>query len=190
MSQFDNFEQVLRQNGPAIYSLAVRLSGNLTDGEDLAQETFLKAYEKWDQFRAESSVKTWLFRICVNLWKNRVRYERRRHFWRHLPFGFSGRDGDQPELDVAAAELDAGTNLEKADDQSRLQEALSHLTPEERGILVLRDVQGQSYEEIAAQLDIPLGTVRSRLARTRDKLRELFAPEPDAPNRAKKALKR
>ena len=59
----------MRANGPKIYTLAVRLTGNVSDGQDLAQETFVKAYEHWDHFRGEADAGTWLYRICVNGWK-------------------------------------------------------------------------------------------------------------------------
>jgi RNA polymerase sigma-70 factor (ECF subfamily) len=178
MNELDDFERLLRENGPFIYSLALRLCRNVSDGEDLAQDTFIKAYEKRDQFRADASVKTWLFRICVNVWKNRVRYERRRFFWRHLSLGFRGRDGEEPEFDVAASDQETDVVLERADTQKLLQNALEKLEAHERAILVLCDVQGQSYEEIAGLLEIPMGTVRSRLARARDRLRQLFTDEP------------
>src|SRR5258708_32998459 len=91
MSDLNDFEPMMRANGPRIYTLAARLTGNLTDGQDLAQETFVKAYERWEGFRSESDVSTWLYRICVNCWKNWVRYERRRSFWKH--FSLDSRDG-------------------------------------------------------------------------------------------------
>jgi len=97
------FEQVMRENGPLIYTLAVRLTGNSADGQDLAQETFVKAYENFSQFRGESEAGTWLYRICVNLWKNRVRYEKRRFFWRHFSLG--SRDGDSPPAPAHVAQF-------------------------------------------------------------------------------------
>lgn len=167
----------MRANGPRIFTLAVRLTGNRTDGQDLAQETFVKAYEHWGRFRGDSEAGTWLYSICVNVWKNRVRYEKRRSFWRHFSLSRSPEENDSPALDIAAADPPAGAALEEADQRALLQRALSELEPQERAIVVLRDIEDKSYEEIAAVLAVPLGTVKSRLARSRERLRQRLGPQ-------------
>lgn len=169
------FERIMRENGPRIYTLAVRLTGNPADGQDLAQETFVKAYENLSRFRGESSAATWLYRICVNLWKDRVRYEKRRFFWRH--FSLEARDGDEPSpAELAAPDPPAGAALEGTDRQTLVQNALAQLGQEERAILVMRDMDDISYEEIGDILGVPLGTVKSRLARSRERLRQILEP--------------
>ncbi|OGR93590.1 MAG: hypothetical protein A2992_05300 [Elusimicrobia bacterium RIFCSPLOWO2_01_FULL_59_12] len=166
------FESLMRQTGPMIYTLAIRLTGNPADGQDLAQETFIKAYKGFGTFRGESAAGTWLYRICVNEWKNRVRYEKRRLFWRHV--SFQSKEKDSPPRDLAAADPPLDINLEGSDRQALVQKALGRLEPQERAILVMRDMEDKPYEEISALLDIPLGTVKSRLARSRERLRQLF----------------
>ena len=173
------FEAMVRENGPRIYTLAVQLSGNVVDGQDLAQETFIKAYEKWDQFRGDAQPISWLYRICLNLWKNRVRYEKRRSFWKHFSLhrGRNNSDDERPPLEIPAAEELPGTEIERAQEQQLIYRALAQMDAEDRGILTFRDVENRSYEEIAALLQIPLGTVRSRLARSREKLRQFVAQQ-------------
>ena len=170
-----DFAFLMREKGPMVYTLAFRLTGNPADGQDLAQETFVKAFENMSRFRADSSVGTWLYRICVNLWKNRVRHEKRRFFWRH--FSLEARDGDElSAVEREAPDPPSGTDLETTDRQALVQKALSQLEPEERAILVMRDMDDKAYEEISALLGVPLGTVKSRIARSRERLRQLLEP--------------
>jgi RNA polymerase sigma-70 factor (ECF subfamily) len=172
-----DFEPLFRQNGAKIHALAVRLCGNATDGEDLAQETFLTAYRRIGQFRGEAEFGSWVYRICVNLWKNRVRYEKRRSFWKHVSiFG-----GDKGEDDPAPLQIpdpkDVTEAPAEADERRRLvREAMAKLDPHERAALVLREVEDKSYEEIADLLDLPLGTVKSRIARARQSMKEQLEP--------------
>jgi RNA polymerase sigma-70 factor (ECF subfamily) len=168
-----DFEAVMREQGPRIYSLAVRLCGNQAEGQDLAQETFVKAYKSWGRFRGDAEVSTWLYRICLNQWKNRVRYEKRRSFWKHFSLSASTREEDKP-LEIAGADAPLDQRLQSVDRAELLQEALSRLEPEERAIVVLRDMEDKSYEAIAQELGLMLGTVKSRLARSRERLRTLL----------------
>jgi len=174
VSDIHDFEAVMRANGPKIYTLAIRLTGNVSDGQDLAQETFVKAYEYWGNFRGESEASTWLYRICVNQWKNRVRYERRRAFWKHFSIDAGGDDGEKPARELPAPDAPLDKPLEDHERQAAAQSALSSLKPEDRAILLMREIEDRSYEEIAELLDIPIGTVRSRLARAREKLIDQF----------------
>lgn len=170
----DDFEQMMRANGPKIYTLTARLTGNLTDGQDLAQETFIKAYEHWWDFRGESEVSTWLYRICINCWKNRVRYERRRSFWKHFSLDAGDGDRDEPKSEIPSGEAPVDQPVEKAQEMQALHQALGQMKAEDRAILVLYEMEERSYEEIGELLGVPIGTVRSRLSRSRDKLRELL----------------
>jgi RNA polymerase sigma factor (sigma-70 family) len=175
VEDLDDFEAILRAEGPRIYTLAIRLCGNTADGSDLAQETFINAWRHWKDFRKESHVGTWLYRICVNLWKNRVRYEKRRSFWKHVSLNGSSSDEDAPKRELAdgAPALDA--LLEKAEEGDRVSQAMSKLDPQDRALLTFREIEDKPYEEIAQLLDVPLGTVKSRIARARDKLTQEFS---------------
>ncbi len=164
----------MRQAGPRIYTLAVRLCGNATDGQDLAQETFIKAYEHWDDFRGTAEAATWFYRICVNCWKNRVRYERRRAFWKHFSLDAHNEDSGALIHEIPSCEPPPAQTLEKAEELRALHQALQEMKPEDRAVLVLYEMEERSYEEMAEMLDVPLGTIRSRLARSREKLRDLL----------------
>lgn len=165
----------MRANGPAIYTLAIRLSGNASDGADLAQDTFLTAWKHWGDFRGDSAAGTWFYRICLNLWKNRVRYEKRRSFWRHFSLDGAGDSEDEErvlQFPDGAPPIDAP--LERSERQQQVQEALNRLDPEDREMIVLREMEERSYEDIAALLQCPIGTVKSRLARARTRLTRAF----------------
>jgi len=168
----------MRENGPRIYTLAVRLSGNLADGQDLAQDTFVQAWRHWERFRGDSDVGTWLHRICVNRWKNRVRYEKRRSFWKHFSLNGFFHDDEESPRDVAGDDPPLDQTLDASERQAAVQRALSDLDPHDRSIVVLRDMEDRSYEEMAAILGLPLGTVKSRLARSRERLRQKLASSP------------
>ncbi len=168
------FEAMMRQAGPRIYTLAVRLCGNVDDGHDLAQETFVKAYEHWADFRGEAERTTWLYRICVNAWKNRVRFERRRSFWKHFSLDSHDADSEMSAREIPSGERSQEDSLQKVQELEALHGALKEMKPPDRAILVLYEMEERSYEEIAGLLDVPIGTVRSRLARSREKLRDLL----------------
>ena len=172
-----DFEPLLRQHGARIHALSVRLCGNSTDGEDLAQETFITAYRRIGQFRGEADFGSWGYRICVNLWKNRVRYEKRRSFWKHI-FVFGDDKGEDDRLPMYSADPKDRTDApaETAEQQRLVQDAMAGLDPHERAALALREMEDKSYEEIADLLDLPLGTVKSRIARARATLKERLTP--------------
>lgn len=167
-----NEDQFLETQAPAVYNLALRLVGNPADAEDLAQDALLRALKALPNFRGDSSPSTWVYRITVNTWKNRVRAEKRRGFWKTMSLSvFSGPDEDE-EVSFKAEEpaLDAGL---ETDEKGRLvQNALMELDADSRAIVVLREIKGLSYQEIAQALEIPEGTVKSRLSRARDDLKE------------------
>jgi RNA polymerase sigma-70 factor (ECF subfamily) len=164
----------MRREGGKIYNLALRLAGNPADGQDLAQETFIKAFEHFSSFRGESEINTWAYRICMNLWKNRLRSRARRFFWKHISLSGTPDGGDDRPLELPDPTLATDKPLEAAERRQVLGAALDRLDPDDRGILILRDMEDRSYEEIAGLLKMPLGTVKSRLARARDKLKVLL----------------
>ena len=155
-----------------VYNLALRLSGNAADAQDIAQDAFIRALRGLANFREGSAPGTWLYRITVNVWKNRVRSEKRRAFWKtfSLDRGADGENGPPPPQ-VAAPEPPAGAALEEQAEKEMLERALASLEPEDRAILVLREIEGRSYEEIAGITETRLGTVKSRISRAREALR-------------------
>ena len=165
--------EFLERHAVLVYNLALRLVGNPSDAEDLAQDSLIRALRGLPGFRGDSSLSTWVHRITVNTWKNRVRSEKRRGLWKMVPFDFFSSDGDSErgrEFKSDDPALDAG--LETGEKNELVQKALLELDPESRAVVVLREIQGQSYQEIAATLDIPEGTVKSRLSRARQTLKQ------------------
>lgn len=155
-----------------VYNLALRLSGNAADAQDIAQDAFIRALRGLANFREGSAPGTWLYRITVNVWKNRVRSEKRRAFWKTFSLDRVGDgENDPPPLQVAAPEKPAGAALEERAEKEMLEKALAALEPEDRAILVLREIEGRSYEEIAGITEMQLGTVKSRISRAREELR-------------------
>lgn len=171
MSNKIDEREFLDQTAQLVYNMALRLTGNASDAEDLAQDSLLRALKALPGFRGESGLKTWAYRITVNTWKNRVRSEKRRGFWKTVSLGlFAGEEGDEdPPFAADDPPLDQG--LEKAEQEAQVQSALMELDADSRSIIVLREVQGQSYQELAEALGVPEGTVKSRLSRAREALK-------------------
>lgn len=169
-------EEFLRDAARPVYNLALRLTGNPSDAEDLAQDALLRCLKALPAFRGDSSATSWAYRVTMNTWKNRVRSEKRRGFWKTLPlaalFG-AGEDGQEEsataEPPAPDAPLDAG--LATAEVGDAVQAALMTLDEESRAVVVLREIKGMSYEEISGTLSLPEGTVKSRLFRARAALK-------------------
>jgi RNA polymerase sigma-70 factor (ECF subfamily) len=168
-------QEFLERNAALVFNLALRLTGNRTDAEDLAQDALLRAVRALPGFRGESLASTWVYRITVNCWKNRVRAEKRRKFWRTVTLGLvSGDDGEDEVRDVKADDPPLDADLVKAEKAAAVQKALLTLDDDDRAIVILREIEDKSYEEIGAVLGLPQGTVKSRLFRARAKLKTLL----------------
>ncbi len=164
--------EFLEKHAPLVYNLALRLVGNAHDAEDLAQDALLRALKALPNFRGESALSTWVYRITVNTWKNRVRSEKRRGLWKMVPLSLFKGDDEDEEPNFKDGEPPLDTGLEKDEKGAMVQKALLELDEESRAVVVLREIEGQSYQEIASALGIPEGTVKSRLSRARDTLKE------------------
>jgi RNA polymerase sigma-70 factor (ECF subfamily) len=171
------FEKLVRIYQNKVYGLCFKLSGNHEDAQDLAQETFVKAYGSLKGFRNEADFGTWLHRIAVNTWLNLCR-KNSSHHTLSLDEPYQWNDSGELQREVAAAEdCDPLLSLEAKEFQALVRTALSSLTEEHRTVIVLRDIEGYSYEEVSRMLGCSLGTVKSRINRAREvmrrKLREL-----------------
>jgi len=172
----DAWEQIVTEHSTRVYRLAYRLTGNQHDAEDLTQETFVRVFRSLSTY-TPGTFEGWLHRITTNLFLDQVRRRRRIRIepWGDATEQFAGPDGTStPERGFEHANLDQD-----------VQKALDALPPEFRAAVVLCDMEGLSYEEIAVTLGIKLGTVRSRIHRGRAQLREALAHRaPAAPNEA------
>lgn len=168
-------QEFLERHAALVFNLALRLTGNRADAEDLAQDALLRAVRALPGFRGESLASTWIYRITVNAWKNRVRAEKRRKFWRTVTLGLvSGDDGEGEIRDVKADDPPLDAELVKAEKAAAVQKALLTLEGDDRAIVILREIEEKSYAEIGSALGLPQGTVKSRLFRARAKLKTLL----------------
>jgi RNA polymerase sigma-70 factor (ECF subfamily) len=161
------FDEVYERFGEMVYNLALRLSGNREEAADLTQEIFLRIYRHLGSFGGRSTLKTWVFRIAINHCRDRLS--------RHVPT-MQSIDADPTEGSVAITDPARGPEelAVAADEGRRVMEGLARIPQVFREAVVLRDLEGLSYEEIAEVLGVRVGTVRSRIARGRDQLRDLL----------------
>lgn len=159
-----SWDELVRQHADRVYRLAYRLSGNQQDAEDLTQETFIRVFRSVQNYQP-GTFEGWLHRITTNLFLDMVR-RRGRIRMEALPEDYDRVPGDQPNPEQIYHDARLGPDL---------QAALDSLPPEFRAAVVLCDVEGLSYEEIGATLGVRLGTVRSRIHRGRQALRDYLA---------------
>jgi len=162
------FAELVAEHQRMVVQLAVNLLGDRDEALDLSQDVFLRVFRTLGRFRGRSTLRTWIYRIAVNQARNRHRFWRRRHRADQVPL----------EVHVAthgelhsSAETEPDRLLARKELAARLQHALDALPFEQRTAIVLREVDGLSYDEIAYSLGIAVGTVKSRLTRARQVLR-------------------
>ncbi len=158
-----------------LYGYAMVLSRNSADAEDLVQETCLRALRAIQGLRAEASVKSWLFTILRNIWLNQLRQRRA------SPGLIELNVNDNKANEPADGKQDPYADYVSRTQREQVRTAIQELPVEFREIIILREYEELSYQEIAALLDCPVGTVMSRLARARSKLRELLSVSRTAP---------
>jgi len=167
------FEILVAERTGEIYGLLYRLTENAEEARDLTQETFLRAFQSIGQFRGDADLRTWIYRIAINQARNRWRWWRRRR--RDATVSLDAPDGPfgQPLTATlkAAASIDPEKQTLAHEREKVLRAALKTLGRSYRETVILRDIEGFSYEEIATTLGISIGTVKSRLSRGREELR-------------------
>lgn len=168
------FDRLVDLCTPRVYNLAYRMLGHAEDAQDLTQEVFIRVYHALARFKGESAFTTWLYRIVINVCQDELKRRRRR------PLNLSEMARDDEE---ALTFADTATTGETAEDavlqqerRQRLHEAITALPENYRVVVVLFDLQGFSYQEIADILHTNVGTVKSRLNRARNTLREQLSP--------------
>jgi RNA polymerase sigma-70 factor (ECF subfamily) len=162
----DAFSEIVRQYQDRVFNLVLRMVGNPSEAEDIAQEVFVTVFKSIESFRGEAKFSTWLLRIAANHAKNRIKY-------------LSRRTSDDRDVDNLASETAASNGdfharvanpdaaLETAELGGRLERALETLDADQRLLVILRDVEELSYEEIGDVTGVPEGTIKSRLHRAR-----------------------
>ncbi len=145
-----------------VFSIALRMLGDRGDAEEVAQEVFLRVHRSIRDFRGKAKLSTWLYAITSRLCVNRLK----------SPTGRARPSGEVALAQIANGHPNPGATLEAGELRAALHRAIAELDDERRLVVVLRDLHGLAYEEIAAALELPLNTVRSRLHRARMELKE------------------
>jgi len=169
----DAFDVLVERHQKKMLNIAFRMMGDYEEACDVTQEAFVSAYKSIKKFKAEARFSTWLYRIVVNYAKNRLKQLN----------GLAKREGvsiDETEDKRADTMMNAslvnhanpGTEMETREREAHVQQCISSLDEDYREVLVLRDIQGFSYDEIKEILNIPDGTVKSRLSRARNALKD------------------
>jgi RNA polymerase sigma-70 factor (ECF subfamily) len=167
------FEELIESYQTLVYGLAYRLLNDAEEARDVTQETFLKAYRHVGAFRGECGLKTWLYRLVVNQASNHRRWWRRRRRQETVSLDEPQGDASAPLGDRLPSGVRSPEQVALGRERQRLLlAALDQLKQDYRVAVVLRDIEELSYEEIAATLDVPVGTVKSRIARGREELKK------------------
>jgi RNA polymerase sigma-70 factor (ECF subfamily) len=163
------FGALVRRYQERLYHSVYRLVENAEDAQDVVQEAFLNAYQSLEGFKGDSRFFTWLYRIAVN---TAISFKRKHRAMARMETPNNGEYALEPPDSSATSRPEHA--LEQAEQQTQVRQALARLSPEHRAVLVLKDIEGQKYETMAEILQVPIGTIRSRLHRARLELRELL----------------
>ena len=162
------FEELIRQYEKKVYTLCFRMCGNSEDAEEAAQDAFLALWRGIDRFRQESSLSTWIYRLATNACIDTLRRRKKQS-------GSVSLDDEELFVDAVDTSPQPQETVEHREAQKLLQEGLPALPEEYRKVLILREIEGLSYTEIAESASIELGTVKSRISRGRSLLRNFLS---------------
>ncbi len=161
------FEKLVLAYEKNVYNIALRMTGNSEDASDMTQEAFIKAYNSLQAFRGDSKFSVWLYRIATNVCLDFLRSRSRRPT---VSLSVEDNEGEDVQLDVADESQSPELLLDRQMTRESVRRGLETLSPEYRQILLLREIQGLSYDEISQALGLEVGTVKSRIFRARKKL--------------------
>ena len=167
-----DFEKLVLENQNQVYNLALRMVGNEQDAWDISQDAFIKAFRSLDSFRGDSKFSVWLYRLTSNICLDFLRAKKRNNVVSLT--GFSPEEDEGTELEIPDERFSPDNLMDKRELHDALDSALRQLPEDQREILLLREISGLSYEEIAGSLGLEPGTVKSRIFRARKKLCKLL----------------
>ncbi len=165
------FAALVEANQAMVYSLAYRMTGNSEDAADLSQEAFLNAWRGLARFQGQASFATWLYRLTSNACIDFLRREKRHST---LSLTLEPTDEESRQAEVTDERWSPEALLDRQENQTAVRQALTQLSDEHREVLLLRELEGLSYREIAQHLGLEEGTVKSRIARARLSLRDFL----------------
>jgi len=169
----DAFAKLFEAHRGRVYAVCLRMTNNPADADDLTQEAFIRVFRAWESFREGTSFLSWIYRIVTNLYRDELR-RRKGVFTQPLP-----EDNQPQERPTADESHDPIAAIHERQLSSTMERALATLTPEQRAVVVLADVEESSYQEIADTIGCSIGTVRSRLHRARAQLRRSLVREQE-----------
>lgn len=168
------FDMLVRRYEQKVYQYAFRLARNHDDAADVVAETFLRMYNALKRFRGDAQLSTWLYRIVSNVFFDFRKREQRHE---HLPLEIQSEEDDEPmERPIPDESIDLDAYVLEQERKRVLMEAINQLPDYQKMVLILFHIEERPYEEIAKIMGLPLGTVKSRLNRARNALRELLEP--------------
>ena len=172
------FNQLVLNYQNRVYGLCYRIMGSLEEAEEIAQEVFITVYNSLSEFRGDSRFSTWLYRITVNHCKNRLKYLGRRGYFQSdsLDQGLETEDGEFSRQ-MESEDFSPLERLEQKEVERLVQGKIMELDEEQRAMILLRDLEGLSYQEISEILGLKEGTVKSRIHRARLELKEKLKKE-------------
>ena len=173
------FERLVTEYEKAVYAIAQRMTGNAEDAADMTQETFIKAYNSLQSFRGDSKFSVWLYRIASNVCLDFLRSRSRKPT---VSLSVEDDEGEEGQLDIADESQSPELLMERGLTRDAVRRGLDTLPPDYRQILLLREIQGLSYDEIAAVLEIEVGTVKSRIFRARKRLCAFLVEDGNIPD--------
>lgn len=166
------FDLIVTAHQDAVYSLCAKLTGNAEDAGDCAQEVFIKVYRNLKDFRFGSALATWIYRIAVNTCRNHLESASHRAAERTLRLDQEPSPGAVSDNLTGDSSFDPEALFERKELEALIMGAIGMLPEDQRELVVLRDMEGKSYDEIAGITGLRGGTIKSKLARARQKLRE------------------
>ncbi len=161
------FEQIVTAYERKVYNMALRYTGNPEDALDISQEVFLRVYRFLHKYKGESSLSTWIYRITMN-----VCHDTAGNKTNIYELSLDSKSGDDEQTtEIADTRYDPEKELEKKHTRQLVQQAISMLDGDHRDVIIMRDINGLSYDDISRVLNISPGTVKSRISRAREKLK-------------------
>ncbi len=172
MGNFESFGDLVTMYEKKIYNYCLRMTNRREDAEDLTQEVFVRVYKGLKGFQGNSQFSTWIFRIAHNICIDHYRKSK----FTMVSLSQPKNEEDQREIDLPSEDPTPEEEALRKEQQEFLLKCIGELRPEYKTVIILRDLQHHSYEEIAEILDVPLGTVKSHISRARSALREAVRP--------------
>ncbi len=173
------FETLVIEYEKNVYAITQRMTGNSEDAADMTQETFIKAYNSLSSFRGDSKFSVWLYRIATNVCLDFLRSRSRKPA---ISLSVEDEDGEEAQLEISDESQSPERLLERDLTRDAVRRGLKALAPEYRQILLLREIQGLSYEEISDVLSLETGTVKSRIFRARKRLCAFLLEDGNIPD--------